>query len=106
MLKTAMIVAATLLATTSAMAACGTGECAVGTFGQGGTASDGKAQGEHIVRPSTLYPGETYFNTGNSFAGRIEVSNQGSIQGMVRDDITHGHTTGVFGDASGQIPTP
>lgn len=103
MLRIAVLTFTTTLWATMAMAACGTGDCAVGTFGQGGIASDGKAQGEHIVRPSTLYPGETYFNTGNSDAGRIAVSNQGTLQGTVRDDTMRGHATGFFGDASGHI---
>ena len=103
MLRTAIIVAVMLWTTTWTMAACGTGECSVGTFGQGGAASDGKAQGEHVVRSSTLYPGETYFNTRNNDAGRIAVSNEGTIQGTVRDDIMRGHTSGVFGDVSGQF---
>jgi hypothetical protein len=103
MLKIAMLVMTATLWTTTAMAACGTGDCAVAAFGQGGIASDGKAQGAHIERPSTLYPGETYFNTGNNYAGRIAVSNEGTIQGTERDGLMRGHTSGVFGDASGHL---
>ena len=103
MIRIALLASSVTLWATAAMAACGTGDCAVAAFGQGGTASDGKAQGAHIERPSTLYPGETYFNTGNNYAGRIAVSNQGTIQGTERDGIARGHTSGVFGDASGHL---
>jgi hypothetical protein len=103
MFKITLLAAVTALWTTVAFAGCGTGECAVAAFGQGGIASDGKAQGAHLERPSTLYSGSTYFNTGNEDAGRIEVTGQGAIQGTVREDITRGHASGIFGDASGQF---
>lgn len=103
MIRTVLLTVATALWATSALAACGTGECYVGTFGQGGIASDGKAQGEHIVHPSLFFPGESYFNSGNDDAGRLAVSNEGTLQGTVRDGVCRGHATGFLGDASGQF---
>ena len=103
MLRTVLLTIATTLWATSAMAACGTGECYVGTFGQGGVSSEGKAQGEHIVHPSLYFPGETYSNSGNDNAGRLAVSSEGSLQGTDRDGTMRGHATGFLGDASGQF---
>lgn len=105
MFRTAVLtLAATLWATTGALSGgCGTGNCSVGAFGQGGVASEGNAQGFHVERPSTLYPSSTYTNVGNDDAGRIDVSGQGTLQGTYRNEISRGHETGIFGDASGHI---
>ena len=92
-----------LVPTFPAIAECGDGECDVGAFGTAGTASGGKAQGWHVERPSTLFPGETYFNVGNFDAGTIRVSNQGTIAGTFRDGVSRGHSTGLFGINSGHF---
>jgi hypothetical protein len=97
-----LLVAATLLLGSSlAFANCGTGSCAVGALGTGGDKSGGRAQGFQLQFPSTRYPGETFSNTGNADAGRLNVTNQGSYMGTVRDDIFRGRTSGVFGDSAG-----
>jgi hypothetical protein len=97
-----LLIAVTLLLGSSlASANCGSGTCAVGAFGTGGDSSGGKAQGFHLQFPSTRYPGETFSNVGNFDAGRLNVTNQGSYMGTVRDDVFRGRTDGVFGDSAG-----
>ena len=87
---------------TGVFAACGSGDCGVGALGTGGVKSDGKAKGFHEERPSTRYSGETYTNVGNPDAGRLSVSNTGTLQGTYRDGVSRGHTTGEFGNDSGR----
>ena len=103
-MKRAVLVSAFILVLSPSMAVahCGSGDCGTGAFGTGGTASDGKAQGFRVERPSTLYDGETYSNVGNDDAGRISVTDTGTIQGTYRDGVSRGHTSGEFGSDSGR----
>ena len=48
--------------------------------------------------------GQSVFDSsGNDNAGRLAVSNEGTLQGTVRDGVCRGHATGFLGDASGQF---
>ena len=92
-----------------ANASCGdgqNGQCAVGVYGQGGTSSGGQAQGGFISRPSIFFEGATYKNSGNNFAGRINVTGAGSQSGSAPGSgaTVNGHATGFLGDFSGQCP--
>jgi hypothetical protein len=96
-----LVALAFVLGSPLAYANCGDGACAVGGVGTGGVSSGGNAQGFHLQFPSTRFPGETFSNVGNSDAGRLNVTNQGSYMGTLRDDIFRGRTSGIFGDSAG-----
>lgn len=92
-----------------ANASCGdglNGQCAVGVYGQGGTSSGGHARGGFLSFPSILVPGAGYNNSGNDFAGRINVTGAGTLSGSAPGSGAHinGHATGFLGDFSGQCP--
>lgn len=96
-----------LLLPSLANANCGdglNGQCYVGGAGQGGTSSDGKAQGFFFSQPSIYFEGSTYNNSGNSFAGHINVPGAGTLSGSAPGSGTtfNGHATGFLGDFSGQ----
>jgi len=96
-----------LLIPSMADANCGdglNGQCYVGATGQGGTSSGGKAQGFFFSQPSIYVDGATYNNTGNNFAGHINVTGAGTISGSApgSGNTFNGHATGLFGDWSGQ----
>lgn len=48
-------------------------------------------------RPSPISFETTDDSRGNFDVGRIDVSDQGTIQSTIRDDIPRGHASGVFG---------
>ena len=97
-------VALAFIPSLAAAGGCGDGSCSVGHFGQGGDSSDGKAQGTLTRQPSTDFPGETLTEAGNESSGHIDVSNQGKFSGTLQDGTFRGHTTGIFGNWSGQCP--
>jgi hypothetical protein len=86
--------------------------CAVGAAGNGGQSSDGQAQGFRLKGPSGGFPGSTFTNQGNDFAGHIAVTGpfEGSASGRGMPDGTLvGHFDGVTaiflgldGDCSGR----
>lgn len=114
----AAIVASLALAVPTASAqGCSDIPCAVGAFGNGGVNSDGQANGFRITGFSTGFPGSTFTNQGNDFAGHISVKGpfEGSASGRVTPDGTLvGHFDGVTaiflgldGDCSGVcVPAP
>src|SRR5215203_2232156 len=88
-----------LIPSVSVAGGCGDGQCSVGAFGQGGTSSDGKAEGFYDKHPSTRFLGSTYTNSGNSDAGRLNISGGvGTTSGTFRQDSVRGRSTGIFGD--------
>jgi hypothetical protein len=94
-----------LLSTASFAGGCGGASCATGSAGQGGIASDGKAQGFHIEQPSLNTPTIQVTNVGNLDAGHIVLSGDltGTLSGTYRKDIGRGRETGAFGDGSGHL---
>lgn len=77
--------------------------CENGHFGQGGLASDGKAQGTLFRAPSTMFDGETISGSGNQFGGHFWITNTGSASGnFAPDGSLRGHTSGIFGSCSGK----
>ena len=86
-------------------AGCGDAQCSVGALGQGGTSSDGKAQGFYDKFPSTRFPGSTFTNSGNLDAGRLNITGGvGTTSGTFRQDSVRGRSSGTFGDWTGQCP--
>jgi len=89
--------------------------CSVGAVGTGGINSDGSAEGGRRKGLSTGFPGSTFTNQGNDFAGHIAVTGPfvGSASGADMPDGTLvGHYDGVSaiffgldGDCSG-VCTP
>ncbi len=80
-------------------------EFCAGAAGTGGEKSEGNAQGFREVGPGKT-EGATFTNTGNADAGHVELTGtvEGSRSGTCRDGTERGHSTGVFGDSSGQRP--
>jgi hypothetical protein len=78
----------------------------VGAFGTGGGSSGGKAQGFRTESPGVLFPNRQLSNTGNFDAGRFNVTEGGrsigSTNGAFRQHSVRGHSTGIFGNWSGQ----
>ncbi|MBC3193644.1 hypothetical protein H7X46_21540 [Pseudonocardia sp. C8] len=80
-------------------------ECTVGGLGQGGTSSDGAAQGSFRAGPGRI-PEVNATAAGTEESGRLELS--GAIEGTLsgtfhRGGGFRGHTTGSeFGECSGQ----
>lgn len=89
-----------------AMADCGTGDCAVGAYGIGGLSSDGMAQGFYYVQPGTIRPEVTFQNSGNPDAGRLNITEGGTVlgttSGTFRRGTIRGRASGVLGDFTGQ----
>ena len=79
--------------------------CENGHFGQGGLASDGKAQGTLFRAPSTMFGGETISGSGNLQGGRFWITNTGSASGRFDPGgpLERGHLSGIFGNCSGDI---
>lgn len=79
--------------------------CTVGTYGTGGEASEGKAQGGLFVGHPERFPENTISNAGNADAGRIDATtadgSEGTLTGTFRDGTLRGRETGLFGDCSG-----
>jgi hypothetical protein len=106
MYKTAILtLIVTLWATSAGAGGCGATDCSTGAAGQGGIASQGKAQGFHIEAPSSGSPDIHVTNVGNSDAGHIVLTGalMGTLSGTYRNDIGRGHETGAFGDGSGHL---
>jgi hypothetical protein len=106
MLKTAMLTLTIALWVTTGLAGgCGAEVCAAGAAGQGGVASDGKAQGFNDTGPAATSPDIHVTNVGNYDAGHIVLSGDrvGTLSGTYRSDIGRGHATGYFGDDSGLL---
>jgi hypothetical protein len=106
-IPTLAIATSLVISPAPALAQCNT-FCGVGAFGTGGTSSDGKAQGWHLIRPGSL-EGFTISNVGNSDAGRTAVYLNGElygyIEGTIRDDICRGNSEGLrFGEYTGFEP--
>ena len=101
---TICIAAAFALVPFSAVATCGSGDCSVGAFGQGGESSGGKAQGSYFVGPGEN-PGVSVSVSGNASAGHVAVSrpdgSSDSLAGTDRNGIVRGMGTGEFGDWTG-----
>jgi hypothetical protein len=85
-----------------AVAECGEGNCAVGTNGQGGARSGGKARGGLLEQPSSFFPNATLRSAGTENTGLLSVTGQESASGAIHGDTFSGHATGIFGDFSGQ----
>ena len=93
-----------MLAPSLASAQCGD-TCFVGAFGQGGVASDGRAQGFHLDAPSFKYPGAEATVSGtvnsghNSYSGAVSGSLSGTFHGS--GTAFTGRASGVLGDFTG-----
>jgi hypothetical protein len=108
----AVIMASLVLAVPTASAEGCADTCAVGAVGTGGINSDGNAEGGRRKGLSTGFPGSTFTNQGNDFAGHIAVTGPfvGSASGADMPDGTLvGHYDGVSaiffgldGDCSGR----
>jgi hypothetical protein len=102
MYRLALAFAAALAVSPSIVgASCGGGgDCAVGGIGNGGAASEGKAQGSHLQGTEQ---GASVTNSGNADAGRLNITgaDNGSLSGTFRSGIVRGRTTGFFGDCTG-----
>ena len=90
-----------------ANASCGTGDaCFVGGLGNGGEASDGRAQGFHLDAPSILHPGATATISGTANSGHNTYSDsvRGTLSGTFHGSSANfsGRGTGIFGDFTGQ----
>jgi hypothetical protein len=74
--------------------------------GNGGVNSDGKARGFRVKFQATeVFPGATVTNSGNSFAGHLNLSDpfQGTRSGAASPNGGGGgRTTGVFGNCTGR----
>src|SRR5262245_42461398 len=104
-MKRLVAVLALTLAPSLAIAQCDE-NCFVGLLGQGGEASDFKAQGFHLDAPSILHPGATATVSGNVNSGHNTYSGAvtGTLSGTFRGSGTafSGRATGQFGDFTGQ----
>jgi hypothetical protein len=72
--------------------------CFVGGAGAGGQNSDGRAQGFHLQRPSTGFPGSTFSNSGSLIGGNIRIT--GTADGLgagafTPQGVVVGHYDGV-----------
>lgn len=101
---TICIAAAFALVPFVAVATCGSGDCSVGAFGQGGESSSGAAQGSYFVGPGEN-PGVTVSVGGNASAGHVVVTRpdgvSASLAGTDRNGVVRGMGTGEFGDWTG-----
>lgn len=106
------IVAALLISPSPSVAQCNAG-CAVGALGNGGAASEGKAEGFRYVGPGPLNPNNTLVNDGLSSEGHVEVLDaNGNVIGVLngRCDagtfVWNGTGSGIFGDWTGSSTIP
>jgi hypothetical protein len=99
-------IAALFLSSSPAVAQCDS-LCTVGGAGMGGEASDGRAEGFHLI-VSGHVSGTTATNNGNATAGRLVIDIAGMVigahNGAYIDGICRGSETGIFGDSEGLDP--
>src|SRR5262245_24280029 len=82
---------------------CGDGSCEASTYGQGGEASGGSAQGGYDLHPTIFHPG-SFSNAGNSSAGRVNITSEGTLSGTNTGGSFKGEATCFRGDPEPVVP--
>lgn len=105
-------ITASLVLAAPAVAQCN-GGCAVGALGNGGTASEGQAEGFRYVGPGPLNAANTLVHDGVSSAGHVEVLDaNGNVIGILNGRceagtfVWTGTGSGIFGDWTGSGVVP